>query len=185
MRISLRALLICLLLAAAVPSTASQMPDPPPGTPPAQVQQMFDAMLVMQAPQVLGLSEPQYAQFLTRLKVLQDIRRQHQQQRVRLISELQRMTNPRNARGESASVSDTDIQERLTALQELDTRTAAETRRAYQAVDEVLDVRQRARFRVFEEQIERRKLELIARARQPNRPANPSRQNPPRRPPKR
>jgi len=42
--------------------------------------------------------------------------------------------------------------------------------------DEVLDVRQQARFRVFEENIERRKIELLIRARQQNRP---NQQNPP------
>ena len=34
-------------------------------------------------------------------------------------------------------------------------------RRAYDAVDEVLDARQQARFRIFEERIERRKLDLL------------------------
>ena len=62
------------------------------------------------------------------------------------------------------------IKERLTALQELESRNAAEMRKAYNALDEVLDVRQQARFRVFEEQIERRKIELLMRARQQNRP---------------
>jgi hypothetical protein len=33
-------------------------------------------------------------------------------------------------------------------------------------VDEVLDVRQQARFRMFEDMIERRKLDLLMRARQ-------------------
>ena len=58
------------------------------------------------------------------------------------------------------------VKERLTALQELESRLAAELRRRTTRIDEVLDVRQQARFRVFEEQIERQKLELIARARQ-------------------
>jgi hypothetical protein len=35
----------------------------------------------------------------------------------------------------------------------------------------VLKVRQQARFRVFEEQIERRKIELVTRAHQQNRPS--------------
>jgi len=43
-------------------------------------------------------------------------------------------------------------------------------RKGYSSVDEVLDLRQQARFRVFEERIERRKLELLMRARQQNRP---------------
>ena len=65
-------------------------------------------------------------------------------------------------------------------LQEIESRTAAEVRKAYTALDEVLDVRQQARFRVFEEQVERRKIELLMRARQQNRPQQPRRQPPPR-----
>ena len=143
---------------------------------PAQVQQLFDAMLVMQAQEALSLNEQQYAQFLTRLRVLQTTRRRNQQERNRLINELQRLTNQRLVR---PNVPDSDIKQRLNALLELESRAAAELRRAYDGIDEVLDVRQQARFRVFEEQIERRKLELIGRARQ----GNPNRQNPPRKPP--
>ena len=134
---------------------------------PAQVQQLLDAMVVMQAQDALSLSEQQYAQFLTRLKVLQNARRRHQQERNRLIGELQRLTNPRVA---GADANEAAIKERLVALHELESRSAAEIRRAYNSIDEVLDTRQQARFRVFEEQIERRKLELIGRARQGNRP---------------
>ena len=130
---------------------------------PFQLQQLFDAMLVMQAQQELSLSETQYAQFLTRLRVLQDSRRRYQVERTRLINELQRLTNPRVAR---PNVNEAMVKERLMALQELESRHAAEARRAYNGIDEVLDVHQQARFRVFEEQIERRKLELIGRARQ-------------------
>jgi len=39
-------------------------------------------------------------------------------------------------------------------------------RQAYDALDEVLDARQQARFRVFEDQIEQRKLDLLMRARE-------------------
>ena len=100
------------------------------------------------------------------------------------MNQLQRLTNPRaQVRGDEAQ-----IKERLTALQELESRNAAEMRKAYNALDEVLDVRQQARFRVFEEQIERRKIELLMRARQQNRlnnqqgptaGAKPPRQPPP------
>jgi hypothetical protein len=166
--------------------------QPPPGEPllpggpppqgggveirPGQVQQLFDAMLVMQAQEALSLSEPQYARFLTRLRVLQDTRRRNQQERARLLNELQRLTN---ARRDGATISEGDLKQRLTALQEVEARSAADMRKAYDGIDEVLDVYQQARFRVFEEQIERRKLELIMRARQQNR----DRPVPPRRPP--
>ena len=58
------------------------------------------------------------------------------------------------------------VRDRLKALRELDDRSAADLRRAYDSLDEVLDVRQQARFRIFEETIERRKMDLLMRARQ-------------------
>ena len=130
---------------------------------PAEIQKLFDAYLVMEAQQALGLTDQQYPQFLARLRTLQDTRRRNQQQRMQLMNQLQRLTNPRAAeRGDEAA-----IKERLAALQDLG--NAVEMRKAYAALDEVLDVRQQARFRVLEEQIERRKIELLMRARQQNR----------------
>ena len=127
---------------------------------PAEIQRLFDAYLVMEAQQTLGLSETQYPPFLTRLRALQEIRRRHLQARSQLLMELRRMTAPR------ATTDDATIRERLAALQELESRGAAESRKAYSDLDALLDPRQQARFRVFEEQIERRKLELMLRARQ-------------------
>jgi hypothetical protein len=166
---------LVLLLALAGPVAGAQPAAEGGRMTPAQVQQLFDAMLVMQAQDALGLNETQYAQFLTRLRALQETRRRHQQQRNKLLNDLQRLTSPRTALPADA---DAQIRERLKTLQELEDRLAAETRRGYDAIDAVLDVRQQARFRVFEEQIERRKLELVSRARQ-----NPNRASPPRRPP--
>ena len=149
---------------------------------PGEIQKLFDAYLVMEAQQALQLNDQQYPQFLARLRTLQDTRRKNQQERNQLMNQLQRLTNPRaEVRGDEAM-----IKERLTALQELESRNAAEIRKAYNALDEVLDVRQQARFRVFEEQIERRKIELLMRARQQNRLNNqqgPNAKPPVRRPP--
>ena len=146
------------------------------GMTPAEIQKLFDAYLIMEAQQALNLTDQQYPQFLARLKALQDTRRRTQQERIQVMGQLQRLTNPRvGARAHEAP-----IKERLSMLQEIESRTAAEVRKAYTALDEVLDVRQQARFRVFEEQVERRKIELLMRARQQNRPQQPRRQPPPR-----
>jgi hypothetical protein len=135
---------------------------------PAEIQKLFDAYLVMETQQALALTDQQYPQFLARLRTLQETRRRNQQSRNQLMGQLQRLTNPRAAeRGDEAA-----IKERLTALHDLESRNASEMRKAYAALDEVLDVRQQARFRVFEEQIERRKIELLMRARQQNRQQN-------------
>ena len=145
----------------AVPEAMAQAGDMTPG----EIQKLFDAYLLMEAQQALQLSDQQYPPFLVRLRTLQDTRRRNQQERNQLMTQLQRLTNPRAAaRGDEAM-----IKERLTLLQELESRSAAEMRKAYNGLDEVLDIRQQARFRVFEEQIERRKIELLMRARQQNR----------------
>ena len=161
----------CTALLALAPWTAAAQSAPATPAPdqadqadlrPGELQRLFDAYFVMEAQQALGLSDTQYPPFLTRLRALQSTRRRHLAARAALLSELQRMTTPRAGRQAEESA----IRERLTALKELDSRSAAENRKAYADLDALLDARQQARFRVFEAQIERRKLELMLRARQ-------------------
>jgi len=59
------------------------------------------------------------------------------------------------------------------ALDEINERSAADTKKAYEAIDQLLSVPQQAKFRIFEELMERRKLELVNRARQANRARKP------------
>lgn len=157
------------LLALAPWPAAAQVPAPPPGVGadpadlrPAEIQRLFDAYFVMEAQQSLDLSDAQYPTFLTRLRTLQDTRRRHLASRAAILADLGRMTAPRLARPADEGA----IRERLTALQELESRSAAENRKAMSDLDALLDARQQARFRVFEAQIEQRKLELMLRARQ-------------------
>lgn len=131
------------------------------GVSPAEIQRLFDAYVIMQAQQELQLSDEQYPRFLTRVRTLQDVRRRHQVERGRILQELRRITQ--NNADEAL------IRPRLTALADLDQRSVTEVRTAISAVDEVLDLRQQARFRIFEEQMERRKVELVLRAQQGNR----------------
>lgn len=156
-------LVVCALnagLAAQQPTTPP--PDPTVDMRPGEVQRLFDAYIVMQAQDALSLTEDQYARFLPRLRALHAARRKSQQERAQIIGELQRLTNPRQPQPPDEAL----LKDRLNALQEAESRGAAEVRKAYNAISEILDLRQQARFRVFEEQMERRKLELVLRARQ-------------------
>ena len=80
-----------------------------------------------------------------------------------VIQELRRLANDPQS-------DEAQLKERLKALGDLDARTLAEVARAFDAINQGLDARQQAKFRVFEENMERRKLELVTRARQANRP---------------
>jgi hypothetical protein len=71
------------------------------------------------------------------------------------------MSAPRAAR----TAGDAALKAQLAALQG-SKRAAPPRRKAYGDLDALLDPRQQARFRVFEDQLERRKLELMLRARQ-------------------
>ena len=134
------------------------------GVSPAEVQRLFDAYVVMQAQQELQLTDEQFPRFLARVRTLQDVRRRGQMQRGRMLQELRRLS--------AAGDQEEPLRTQLKALADLDLRVATEVRQAMEALDQVLDVRQQARFRVFEEQMERRKVDLLMRARQANRPRN-------------
>ena len=152
-------------------SVAAAAAQPPPGPPPdlpagrpigaGEIQRLFDAYTMIQAQDALKLSESQYGRFVTRLKALQDVRRRHQQTRNQILGDLRRLTNPA-----SASPEDGVIAERLKAFRDEEERAAGDLRRAYDGLEETLDARQQARFRLFEERMEQQKLDLLMRARQ-------------------
>lgn len=157
--------------AAAQPQGPPSKDDPGPrgragraadgGLSPAEVVNMLDAYAVVQAQDALQLSDGQYGQFVARLRKLHQTRRQAQQERNRILQQLRRLAGP-----QATQIDENAIRANIKALRDLDERAAGEIRRAYDSVDEVLDARQQGRFRVFEETLERRKLDLLMRARQ-------------------
>jgi Spy/CpxP family protein refolding chaperone len=155
-----------IVVLAAVPAQAQRRGIPPAGrgaVSPAEIQRMFDAFALLQAQEQLKISDDQYTPFLSRFKALQDARRKAMQERLRTIQEVRQLlmeTQP----------DESQLKDRLKTLQDIDSRSALEIRKAYDAIDQVLDIRQQAAFRVFEEAMERRKVELLTRARQANRP---------------
>ena len=158
----------CVVLFGA-PSLSSAQPAPvPPDTPapetmsPGEFNRMVEAYALLQAQNQLKLTDDQYADFIVRLRGLQNARRRHQQSRQRLIQDLRRLTNPQNANADEGVIRTT-----LDALAREDATSQDEITKALAQVDEVLDVRQRARFRLLEEQLERRKIELLSRVRRP------------------
>ncbi len=154
----------------------AQRPEPPGSPPdaqvqplaPAEVQRLFDAYTLMQAQEALKLTAAQYGPFVTRMKALQDVRRRNHQARMQILRELAR------ASAEGAAPDEAALRDRLKALRDQDLKMAADLQKAYASVDELLDLRQQARFRLFEENMERKKFDLLMRARQRRGPlANP------------
>lgn len=136
------------------------LPKDPQNLSPGELQRLFDAYTLMKAQEALRLSDDQYGTFAVRLRELQRVRRASVQRRARLLQQLNHLSKQTPPATEQA------LNGALEALQDHDATAHTALSRAYRRLDEVLDVAQRARFRVIEQQIERRKLELIARARE-------------------
>jgi hypothetical protein len=79
--------------------------------------------------------------------------------RNKMIQELRRLTAP------AVTTDEATLRDRVKSLREFDEQAAQAMRREHEALDEILDARQQARFRIFEERIEQQKLDLLMRAR--------------------
>jgi len=128
---------------------------------PAEVMRILDGYALVQAQEALQLSESQYGRFVTRLKNLQDVRRRNLQARHRILQDLRKLAGP-----QAVGADENTLRQQVKALRDHEDRAATEIRTAYNALDEVLDARQQARFRLFEERLELRKMDLLMRARQ-------------------
>jgi hypothetical protein len=151
------------------PSVGARQQQPPPqsdqangqvNVTPAQIQDLFESYVMMQAQRQLRLTDQQLPQFIIRLKALQNTRRRAENQRLRLLQELRQLTQAED------KVDEAQVRDRLKALDDLEMSSSTEIKQAQANLDQVLDVRQQARFRILELQIERNKIDLVVRARQ-------------------
>jgi Spy/CpxP family protein refolding chaperone len=155
--------------AAAIAAAAAAAANP--GLVSAQVQGMFDAFVLQRSKDFLALDNQQYPLFFQLMIQLQQLRIRHQQQRSRMLNELRKLTNP-----QAPEVTDDGtLDARTKALDSLESQMQQDEQKAIAALDSVLTVRQRARFRIFEENMEREKIRMLALALQtaPVRGPNP------------
>ena len=78
-----------------------------------------------------------------------------------MLRELRRLSN-------QPGTSDVLLEERLEMLREHDRDSAEALEQAHAGIDEILNVRQRVRFRMFEQQMQRRRADMLQRARRGN-----------------
>jgi hypothetical protein len=134
-----------------------ELPPLAPNMNQQQLQTWLDTYAVIQAERELQLTAEQYPQFVTRLRRLQDVRRRHLAERRRLLADLRTLVEG------TAAGRDEAIDGRLRALDDNADRQATQLRAAYGELDAVLTPWQRGRFRLFEDQLERRKVDLLSK----------------------
>jgi hypothetical protein len=129
----------------------------------ADIQAMFDAMAVLDAEKFVVLTSEQYPVFVQKLKRVQDARRQLNQRRNRAMNELRVLVNSNPASGKVAD--DAAIDVKLKELDAIETEGHSAVEKALDDVDQLLSPRQRARFRILEDNTERKKLDFLTRVR--------------------
>ena len=125
------------------------------GLGPMEIQNHLDGYAIVQARTVLQLTDEQAPNFVSRYMTLQQRRRQYNQDRNRMMREMRPLVQ------NAGPGSDDVLVERLKALDELNSRAIEEIRKALMNVEAVLNPVQRVRFRFFEEELERKKIELL------------------------
>jgi hypothetical protein len=120
-----------------------------------QVQDIIDGWALVEGQRVLQLTDDQAPNFVTRYMSLQRLRRQLNQERNKVMRELQPLLQG------PGPYRDEVIVERLRALDDVNQRAATEIRKALMEVDLVLTPVQRGRLRTLEERLEAKKLEFL------------------------
>ena len=141
---------------------------PNPNRPSADVQLLLDSLVMQKAQGHLQLTDDQMQRFFKPMKQLQLVRRQHLMRRTRLMNELRRMTQP------EANFTDSQYEASVKQLDDLESEMLIVETKALADVDATLTPRQRARFRVFEEQMEVEKIKLLSNAARGGGPPNPA-----------
>jgi hypothetical protein len=141
---------------------APEQPPSPETVTPQQIQTLFDGMVLSRAQTALQLSDQQFAVFIPKLLNYQKLEQRHRQQRLAAVAELRRITGPNAPEG----TEDALIAEKAKALDDLELQALQDKQRAMTDLDSVLGLRQRARFRIFLENMEREKILLLVRAQQ-------------------
>ncbi len=128
---------------------------------PGYIQQMFDTLAVVEAERFLPLSSEQYPIFVQRLRRLHEARTQSNRRRAKALNELRALAGPQA----QADITDSVIDAKLKELAAAETEGAAAVRKALDELDAGLSVRQRARYRLLEENVERRKIDFLTKVR--------------------
>lgn len=124
----------------------------------ADVEGMMEAYVLSKLQEALDLTDEQFGSMVVAQKKLSDARREYRQNRMRLLKEM-RQTLQRDDAGES------ELQPLLDELEALREEFLATEKERYRAIDAILDVRQRARYRILEVELQRRLQEMMRRVR--------------------
>ncbi len=123
-----------------------------------EVEGMMEAYILSKLQDSLDLTDEQFGAMVVAQKKLSDTRRGYRRDRMQVLRQM-RQTLQREQAGES------ELQPLLSELDTLRDDFAANERSRYAAIDANLDIRQRARYRILEVELQRRLGEMMRQVR--------------------
>jgi len=120
------------------------------------VQGMMEAYILSKLQDALDLTDEQFGQMVVAQTKLSDTRRDYRQNRMRVLRQMRQILQNEEA-GED------ELQPLLDELEALRDEFLSDEKRRYQAIDSILDVRQQARYRILEVELQRRLQEMMRR----------------------
>jgi hypothetical protein len=124
----------------------------------AEAFRMVDAYIIANIQESLGLDDEQYARVVPLVNKLQKERREYYHARWQALHHMRRLLR-------SGTATETQVEKALGALKALEVEGPARIQQQMEALDAALTPVQRAKYRVFEVDVERRMRELMRRAR--------------------
>jgi Spy/CpxP family protein refolding chaperone len=153
----LRALVSLSVLSIAIGATA-QNRDRNPQPNREEVEGMMEAYVLSKLQDSLGLTDEQFGSMVVAQKKLSDTRRAYRRDRMQVLRQM-RQTLQREQAGES------ELNPLLSQLDTLKADFLTNEENRYAAIDTILDIRQRARYRILEVELQRRLAQMMRQVR--------------------
>ena len=123
-----------------------------------EVEGMMEAYILSKLQDSLDLTDEQFGRMVVAQKKLQDTRREYRRSRSGVLRRLRQTLHREEA-------PDEEIERLLSELETLRDGFYEDEKARYADIDAILDVRQRARYRILEVEIQRRLQQLMRRVR--------------------
>jgi hypothetical protein len=123
------------------------------------VEGLMEAYVISKLQEALELSDQQFAEMVVAQKKMSEHRQNFRRERQKVLEQLRRLLG-------SPDAHDDEIAPLLKRLGDLREELNSSERRDYEAIDTILDVRQRARYRLLEQEIQRRFQQMVREIRQ-------------------
>ena len=132
-----------------------------------EVEGMMEAYILSKLQDSLDLTDEQFGTMVVAQKKLSDARREYRQNRMRVLQQMRR-TLQREQAGED------ELRPLLSQLAGLQDEFIVNEKSRYADIDAILDVRQQARYRILEVELQRRLAEMLRQVRGNRNDARPN-----------